>query len=498
MTTVHTGIRTLQNYVGGSFTSPSSARTLEVLNPASQQPLAMVPLSGAADVDSAVRAARDAFPSWRSKPVIARAQWLFSFRERLTEHADELARLVTTEMGKTIGDARAEVGRMIEMVELATAIPTTMQGRSLENVATNVDAETIRQPVGVCAAIVPFNFPAMVPFWFLPFAIACGNTFVLKPSEQVPLTQNRVFELIDDLDLPPGVVNLVNGDREVADAILEHPGIDAVSFVGSAKVARHVYERAAANGKRVQALGGAKNHMVVMPDAVVTKTVDGILSSAFGAAGQRCMAGSVVVTVGEAHDRLVPPLADAARELRVGDGLDENVAVGPVISCTARERIEGWIEKAAADGADVVVDGRGADADTAFVGPTILTNVSRDADILREEVFGPVLAIVRAETLEDAIDIVNSSSYGNGTSIFTESGAAVRRYRHDVEVGMIGVNIGVAAPVAFFPFSGWKDSFLGDLHAHGPDAVEFYTRKKTVTSRWFSDSAGGARLFGEH
>ncbi|HEX6460671.1 MAG TPA: CoA-acylating methylmalonate-semialdehyde dehydrogenase [Thermoleophilaceae bacterium] len=498
MTTVHTGIRTLQNYVGGNFTSPSSERALEVLNPATQQPLAMVPLSSASDLDQAVAAAREAFPAWRSKSTIARARWLFSLRELLSEHTDELARLVTTEMGKTLGDARAEVERMIEMVECACAIPTTMQGRNLENVATNVDAETYRQPVGVCAAIVPFNFPAMVPFWFLPFAIACGNTFVLKPSEQVPLTQNRVFELIDELDLPPGVVNLVNGDREVVDAILEHPGIDAVSFVGSAKVARHVYSRAAANGKRVQALGGAKNHMVVMPDAVVPKTVDGLISSAFGAAGQRCMAGSVVVTVGEAHDKLVPPLADATRELRVGDGLDENVAVGPVISCAARERIEGWIEKAAADGAEVVVDGRRADPDSAFVGPTILTNVSRDADILREEVFGPVLAIVRAETLEEAIDIVNSSSYGNGTSIFTESGAAVRRYRHDVEVGMVGVNIGVAAPVAFFPFSGWKDSFLGDLHAHGPDAVEFYTRKKTVTSRWFSDSAGGARLFGEH
>jgi malonate-semialdehyde dehydrogenase (acetylating)/methylmalonate-semialdehyde dehydrogenase len=498
MTSVQTGIRTIQNYVGGSFTTPSSERTLEVLNPATQETLALVPLSTAADLDQAVAAAREAFPAWRSKPVIERARWLFSLRERLTEHVDELARLVTTEMGKTIGDARAEVARMVEMVECACAIPTTMQGRNLENVATNVDAETIRQPVGVCAAIVPFNFPAMVPFWFLPFAIACGNTFVLKPSEQVPLTQNRVFELIDDLDLPPGVVNLVNGDREVADAILESPGIDAVSFVGSARVARHVYERAAANGKRVQALGGAKNHMVVMPDAVVGKTVDGILSSSFGAAGQRCMAGSVVVTVGEAHDKLISPLADATAALRVGDGLDENVAVGPVISCGARERIEGWIEKAAADGATVVVDGRGQEPGSSFVGPTILTDVQPGADILREEVFGPVLAIVHTDTLEDAIEVVNSSSYGNGTSIFTESGAAVRRYRHDVEVGMIGVNIGVAAPVAFFPFSGWKDSFLGDLHAHGPDAVEFYTRKKTVTSRWFSEAAGGARLFGEH
>jgi malonate-semialdehyde dehydrogenase (acetylating) / methylmalonate-semialdehyde dehydrogenase len=498
MTTAPTGTRTIQNYVGGSFTAPSSDRTLEVLNPATQEPLALVPLSSADDLEQAVAAARAALPGWRSKPVIERARWLFSLRERLNEHVDELARLVTTEMGKTIGDARAEVARMIEMVECACAIPTTMQGRNLENVATNVDAETIRQPVGVCAAIVPFNFPAMVPFWFLPFAIACGNTFVLKPSEQVPLTQNRVFELIDELDLPPGVVNLVNGDREVAEAILDSPGIDAVSFVGSAKVARHIYARAAAAGKRVQALGGAKNHIVVMPDAVIGKTVDGILSSAFGAAGQRCMAGSVVVTVGEAHERLIEPLASAARELRVGDGLDENVAVGPVISCASRERIEGWIEKATADGADVLVDGRGQEEGSAFVGPTIITGVRPGMDILSEEVFGPVLSIVQTETLEEAIALVNHSSYGNGTSIFTESGGAVRRYRHDVEVGMIGVNIGVAAPVSFFPFSGWKDSFLGDLHAHGPDAIEFYTRKKTVTSRWFSDSGAGARLFGEH
>jgi malonate-semialdehyde dehydrogenase (acetylating)/methylmalonate-semialdehyde dehydrogenase len=498
MSTLETDVRTIGNYVGGRWTAPDTDRLLDVVNPATQDVLARVPLSTANDLENAVAAAREAFPAWRSKSTIERARWLFSLRQRMTEHADELARLVTTEMGKTLADARAEVGRAIEMVECACAIPTTMQGRNLENVATNVDAETIRQPVGVCAAIVPFNFPAMVPFWFLPFAIACGNTFVLKPSEQVPLTQNRIFELIDELDLPPGVVNLVNGDREVADAILESPGIDAVSFVGSAKVARHVYERAAANGKRVQALGGAKNFMVVMPDAVMEKTVDGITSSAFGAAGQRCMAGSVVVTVGEAHAKLVGPLAEASRSLRVGDGLEDGVAVGPVISCASRERIEGWVEKAAADGATIEVDGRRDDADAAFIGPTILTGVRPGMDILNEEVFGPVLAIVQTETLEEAIEVVNSSRYGNGTSIFTESGAAVRRYRHDVEVGMVGVNIGVAAPVAFFPFSGWKDSFLGDLHAHGGDAVEFYTRKKTVTSRWFSESVEGARLFGEH
>jgi malonate-semialdehyde dehydrogenase (acetylating)/methylmalonate-semialdehyde dehydrogenase len=405
-------------------------------------------------------------------------------------------------MGKTIADATAEVARMIEMVEAACAIPTTMQGRILEDVSRNIDAETIRQPVGVCAAIVPFNFPAMVPFWFLPFAIACGNTFVLKPSEQVPLTQQIAFEELDALDLPAGVVNLVNGGREIVEGILSHPGIDAVSFVGSAPVARLVYEGAAKAGKRVQALGGAKNHMVVMPDAVIDKTVDGILGSAFGAAGQRCMAGSVVVTVGDAHEQLMGPLTEATRALHVGDGMDESSDVGPVISCAARDRIADWVARGLSDGATLVVDGRGVSGegiapDGAFLGPTILAEVTPDMAIAQEEVFGPVLCVIHAESLDQAIDIVNSSRFGNGTSIFTESGASVRRYRHEVEAGMIGVNIGVAAPVAFFPFSGWKDSFLGDLHAHGTDAVEFFTRKKTVTSRYFSSGQGSGSYFVE-
>jgi malonate-semialdehyde dehydrogenase (acetylating)/methylmalonate-semialdehyde dehydrogenase len=496
--TTETQVRVLQNYVGGHWTAPSSGRRLDVVNPATQEVLARVPLSGREDLEQAVSAARAAFPAWRSRSTIERARWLFSLREALVGEREELARLVVGEMGKTLADARAEVGRMIEMVEAATAVPTTMQGRVLENVASGVDCETIRQPVGVCAAIVPFNFPAMVPFWFLPFAIATGNTFVLKPSEQVPLTQNRVFEIIDGLELPAGVVNLVNGDKEVAQAILESPGIDAVSFVGSAPVAAHVYATAAAHGKRVQALGGAKNHMVVMPDAVIDRAVDGILASAFGAAGQRCMAGSVVVTVGEAGERLLGPLTDAARALKVGDGLDPEVAVGPVISVAARERIEGAIEAAAAAGATVAVDGRGVSGgEGAFVGPTILTGVRPEMDIVGHEVFGPVLTIIHAEDLTEAIEIVNASPFGNGTSIFTESGAAVRRYRHDVEAGMVGVNIGVAAPVAFFPFSGWKASFFGDVHAHGTDAVDFYTRKKTVTSRFFTEQAQ-EKLFGEH
>src|SRR6202042_3081578 len=498
-----TGVRTLENYVNGGWVAAGGATgELDVINPASGEVLVRVPLSGAADLDAAVRAARAALPSWRGVSVIARSRKLFELRERLLSRREDLATSVTTEMGKTIVDARAEVARMIEMVEAAGGIPTTMQGRILEDVSGGIDALTIRQPVGVCAAIVPFNFPAMVPFWFLPFAIACGNTFVLKPSEQVPLTQQIAFEELDALELPPGVVNLVNGGRDVVEAILDHPGIDAVSFVGSAPVARLVYERAAKAGKRGQALGGAKNHMVVMPDAVIDKTVDAVIGSAFGAAGQRCMAGSVVVTVGDAHEQLIGPLLAATGSLRVGDGLDEHVDVGPVISCDARDRIDDWIERAIGAGARVLLDGRspsdeGLSPNGAFTAPTILDGVTPEMEIAKEEVFGPVLCVIAVESLDQAIETVNASRFGNGTSIFTESGASVRHYRHQVEAGMIGVNIGVAAPVAFFPFSGWKDSFLGDLHAHGTDAVDFYTRKKTVTSRWFSSGQGSGSYFVE-
>ena len=497
-----TNVRLLENYVGGAWTPASGAEALDVTNPATGETLARVPLSSAADLDAAVTAAREALPAWRGVSVIERGRRMFALRAGLDARREELARSVTTEMGKTIADARAEVARMIEMVEAACAVPTTMQGRIIEDVSRNVDAETVRQPVGVCAAIVPFNFPAMVPFWFLPFAIACGNTFVLKPSEQVPLTQQIAFEVLDTLELPPGVVNLVNGGREVVEGILDHPGIDAVSFVGSAPVARIVYERAAKTKKRVQALGGAKNHMVVMPDAVIDKTVPGIIGSAFGAAGQRCMAGSVVVTVAEAHDKLMAPLCEATEALRIGDGNDESTEVGPVVSCSARDRIREAIDRGVSDGAELAVDGRAPsgealDPDGAYVGPTILDGVDPGSEMVREEIFGPVLSVVHVETLDEAIDVVNASRFGNGTSIFTESGASVRRYRHEVEAGMIGVNIGVAAPVAFFPFSGWKDSFLGDLHAHGPDAVDFFTRKKTVTSRWFSSGQGSGAYFVE-
>jgi malonate-semialdehyde dehydrogenase (acetylating)/methylmalonate-semialdehyde dehydrogenase len=485
--------RVLDNFVGGRWVPATTGELFDVTNPATGELLARAPLSGREDVEAAVAAARAALPGWRAVSVIKRAQLLFALREAMTVRAEELAASVTREMGKTIGDARAEVERAIEMVEAATAVPQTMQGRNLEGVATNVDCETIRQPVGVCAAITPFNFPAMVPFWFLPFAIATGNTFILKPSEQDPITQTIVFEILEALELPPGVANLVNGAHDVVNAILDSPGIDAVSFVGSAKVARHVYERAAAHGKRVQALGGAKNHMVVMPDAVIGKTAENIIASAFGAAGQRCMAGSVLVAVGGAWKALRPELVARTTALTVGDPSVERVDVGPLISPAACSRIEGEIQAALDAGASLALDGRspdGARDGGGYLGPTILENVAPDSDAVREEIFGPVLCVLEADTLGEAIGLVNASRYGNGSSIFTESGAAARRYRSEVQAGMIGVNIGVAAPVAFFPFSGWKGSFFGDIHAHGQDAVDFYTRKKTITSRWFSEPAG--------
>jgi len=483
------GTRVLSNYVGGEWVA-SSGEQLDVVNPATGAVLARVPLSTREELDAAARVAREAFGLWRKRSVIERARWLYDVRQAFGERQDEIAATITREMGKTLPDAFAEVGRAIESIEAACGVPTMMQGKILEGVATAVDCETIRQPVGVVGCIVPFNFPAMVPFWFLPFAVACGNAFVLKPSEQVPMTQALMWEIMDGVGgLPKGVMNLVNGSADVVNAMLDSPAIDAISFVGSARTAQYVYERAAAAGKRVQALGGAKNHMVVMPDAVMDKAADNIIGSAFGAAGQRCMAGSVVVCVADAKRALLDELVPRVEALTVGDGMAKGTNVGPVVSCAARDRIGGMVEAGLAEGATLLVDGRspaGLAADGAYVGPTILDDVTPSMSVAQEEIFGPVLSVIHAGSLDEAIEIVNASRYGNGTSIFTESGAAVRTFRADVEVGMIGVNVGVAAPVGFFPFTGWKASFLGDLHAQAGDAVDFYTRKKTVTSRWYS------------
>ncbi|MBS1879787.1 MAG: CoA-acylating methylmalonate-semialdehyde dehydrogenase [Actinobacteria bacterium] len=486
--TVPTDVADLRNLVGGEWVSAAASERLDDVDPATGDVLARVPLSNAADVDAAVAAARAALPAWRATSPLLRARALMRLRDELTAHREEIAELVTLDMGKTLPDASAEVGRGIESVEAATAIPHLLKGENLEGVAGGLDVEMVRQPVGVVGAITPFNFPAMIPLWFLPFAIGCGNTFVLKPSEQDPRPSQRIAELIAGIEeIPPGVVNLVHGGRGAVEALLDHPGVDAISFVGSAKTARIIASRAAQTGKRVQALGGAKNSMVVMPDADPKLTASGVLGSAFGAAGQRCLAGSVAVLVGSEAEqqRNLDLIVDAARELRVGAGIAAETDVCPLVSVGARERVEAEIEAALAEGAELALDGRrdggGAGAE---LGPTVLDRLPEGSRALREELFGPVLAIKRVPDLAAAIAWSNESRYGNSAIIFTESGGAAREFRYSIEAGMVGVNVGVAAPIAWFPFSGWKDSIDGDLHANGTDAVEFYTRKKVVTSRW--------------
>ena len=481
--------RLIGNYVGGEFVEVDASRErLDDRNPATGELLARVPMSGSAEVDAAVSAARAALPAWRATSPLVRARAVMKLRDVLDAHREELARIVTTDMGKTFDDAFGEVGRGIESVEHACSIPVLMKGENLEGIATGVDVELVRQPVGVVAAITPFNFPAMIPLWFLPYAIACGNTFVLKPSEQDPLASIRIMELIDGIDeIPPGVVNLVNGGRDCVEALLDHDGVDAVSFVGSAATARIIASRCAENGKRCQALGGAKNSMVLMPDADPDLMVQGVLGSAFGAAGQRCLAGSIAVLVGtpEEQQRTLDLVTAAASKLTTGDGADPATDVCPVVSPAARERIEAEIAKAEADGCEIVLDGRrGGGAAGAELAPTIIDGAGPDHSVIREELFGPVLALTRAANLDEALAFVNTSRYGNASVIFTSNGGHARAYRFGVEAGMIGVNVGVAAPIAWFPFSGWKDSIDGDLHANGEDAVRFYTRTKVVTSRW--------------
>jgi malonate-semialdehyde dehydrogenase (acetylating) / methylmalonate-semialdehyde dehydrogenase len=487
--TVDAEPRVLRNFVGGEWVDAHPDATLiDDLDPASGQLLARVPLSRAADVDRAAAAAAAAQPAWRAVAPQVRARAVRELGRVLDAHRDELAALVTRDMGKTTADAAGEVGRGIESIEAASAIPHLLKGENLEGVASGVDVEMVRQPVGVVGAITPFNFPVMIPLWFLPFAVACGNAFVLKPSEQDPLPSVRIFELIEEHEIfPPGVVNLVHGGRDAVNGLLECDQVDAISFVGSAATARCVCASAAEHGKRVQALGGAKNSMVAMPDADPKLLAAGVTSSAFGAAGQRCLAGSLLLLVGtaEEQDRTLATVVEATAALSVGPGGDAGTDVCPLVSVAARERVEGDVEQALAAGAAAVLDGRGENgAGGAELGPTILDGVAADARAAREELFGPVLVVQRVADVEAAIELVNSSRYGNASVIFTASGAAARAYRYGVEAGMVGVNIGVPAPIAWFPFSGWKDSIDGDLHANGNDAVEFYTRKKVVTSRW--------------
>jgi malonate-semialdehyde dehydrogenase (acetylating)/methylmalonate-semialdehyde dehydrogenase len=480
--------RRLRNYVGGDWVEPS-CEWLEDVNPATGELTGLIPLSGAGDVDGAVAAARAAQPAWRAVAPQRRARAVMALREALWASRDELARLVTEDMGKTLDDASGEVLRGIESTEAACAIPHLLKGEGLEGVAVGVDVDLVRQPVGVVGAITPFNFPVMIPLWFLPFAIACGNTFVLKPSERDPRPSERIFELIDGIDeIPAGVCNLVHGAHDAVNGLLDHPDVDAISFVGQATTARYVAERSAATGKRCQALGGAKNSLVVMPDADLKTAVPAIMGSAFGAAGQRCLAGSVAVLVGDRarQDEVREALVSAAASLRIGPGADAETDVCPLVGPDARGRIADALDRAGAAEVEIVLDGREADSGPAgtILGPTIVEASDPESEVAREELFGPLLTLVRADDLDGALAFANGSRYGNAGSIFTSSGDAARRYRYGMEAGMLGVNIGVAAPVAWFPFSGWKDSLEGDLHANGRDAVEFYTRKKVVTSRW--------------
>jgi malonate-semialdehyde dehydrogenase (acetylating)/methylmalonate-semialdehyde dehydrogenase len=479
----------LKNYIEGEWVESSSEERLEVRNPASDELIAHVPLSTEEEAKRAVEAAQGAFEEWRETTPYARARYMFRLKNLMEEHFEELARGIVREHGKIIDEARGEIRRGIENVEVAAGVPSLMMGYNMEDVSHGIDEDCIYQPAGVFCCVAPFNFPNMVPMWFLPYAVACGNTYVVKPSELCPMSMQLMFELFDELDLPPGVVNLVNGDKRVVETMLEHPDMKGLSFVGSTPVGRRLYALSAANGKRAQCQAGAKNCLVIMPDAVLDKTVASILTSAFGTAGQRCLAGALVVTVGDAHDSLMEKLLDAASKIRVGDGMDESVQMGPVVSKEALARIEGYIEKGIEEGASLVLDGRGVEVDGSgdgyFIGPTIFTDVASEMAIAREEIFGPVLGVIHVDDFDQAVEVIHDSPYGNAASIFTESGKWAREFKYRVQAGNIGVNIGIAAPIASFPFSGMKDSFFGDLHGQGRDAIEFFTDRKVVISRWF-------------
>jgi malonate-semialdehyde dehydrogenase (acetylating)/methylmalonate-semialdehyde dehydrogenase len=478
----------ISNYIGGQWTKSSATESQRVINPATQESLAEIPLSTSQDVASAVEAAAAAFPEWRRTPPEERIQPLFKLKQLLEDHLDEICCIITKENGKTLAESKGEMRRAIENVEVACGIPILMQGYNLEDVARGIDETMIRQPLGVVAAITPFNFPGMIPFWFLPYAVATGNTFILKPSERVPLTMRYAFDLLQRAGFPKGVLNLVNGGKSVVDALLDHPKIRAISFVGSTPIAKYVYARAAANGKRAQCQGGAKNPVIILPDADMESATQIISDSAFGCAGQRCLAVSVAVAVGDAQKTFRDAIADNASKLRVGDGLDQNIQMGPVITPQSKTRIEDLIARGAKEGAKVLVDGRNskiANRESGnFIRPTILEGLPASSELANTEIFGPVLSLIHANDMDDALAMLERNPFGNQASLFTSSGAAARRFRYEAQAGNIGINIGVAAPMAYFPFTGWKDSFFGDLHGQGRDSVEFYTDKKVVVERW--------------
>ncbi len=478
----------LLNYINGEWQSSSSHQYLNVTNPATTEVIARVPISPGTDVDEAVGHAAGAFEAWRRTPVTERVEYLFKLRNLLEENIQEMARIMTQECGKTYAESLGELRRGIENVEVACGTASLMQGYNNEDIATGIDEHMFRQPLGVVAAITPFNFPGMIPLWFLPYAVACGNCFILKPSERVPMTSNRLFELLKQIGLPRGVVQLVNGDRETVEALLDHPTIRAISFVGSTPVAKQVYSRASASGKRAQCQGGARNTVIIMPDADLEMTTKVVADSAFGCAGQRCLATSVAITVGEARGPFTEAITAAAASRRVGYGLDDGVEMGPVITAESKTRIESLIELGQRDGAKLLLDQHDKVVtkyeEGYFVFPTILENMDPSSEIAGTEIFGPVLSLLHAETIDDAIAIANKTRYGNMACLFTSSGGAARQFRYEVDAGNIGINVGVAAPMAFFPFSGWKESFFGDLHAQGRHGVEFYTQTKVVVERW--------------
>jgi malonate-semialdehyde dehydrogenase (acetylating)/methylmalonate-semialdehyde dehydrogenase len=483
-------VELFENFVGGNRIAVEAEEKLEVPDPATGELLGQVPLSSTSDVDRAVGAAHEAFKEWREEPVTRRARRMFRLQALLEDHLDELCELATRENGKHVEESEAEIRRGIEVVELAASMTTLMKGETLDQVSRGVDVALYREPLGVVTAVTPFNFPMMIPLWFAPLAIATGNTFILKPSQRTPLSALRLAELFKEAGFPDGVFNVAHGARETVEALIDHPQVRAISSVGSSTAAKNIYTRAAERGKRVQALGGAKNHLVVMPDADLDLAAPGVFSSAFSNGGQRCLAGSVGIAVGDIGDELVERLAGVAREARVGSGLDRgtdaDTSITPVTTPEAKERIAGWISRGEEEGARLVVDGRGDYGEDGgfFLGATIFDNVTPEMEIAKEEIFGPVLTVERMEDLDQAIQAINKSRYGNAAGIFTRDGAAARKFRREVECGMIGVNISVPAPVAYFPFTGWKDSFFGDLHATGRDGVEFYTERKVVIERW--------------
>ena len=479
----------LKNYIGGKWVGSASKETIDVINPATGEVLAKVPSGEATpgDVEKAVQAAHEAYLQWKDVSVLKRIQPLFKLKQLLEENANDIARLITMESGKTLAESIGEVQRAIENVEVAAAAPMLMQSEFLENITTGIDEYMIRQPLGVTACIAPFNFPAMISFWFLPYSIACGNSMIIKPSEKVPLTMMKIFELIDQLDIPEGLINLVHGGKESVDAVLDHPKIKSVSFVGSTPVAKYIYARAAANGKRVQAQGGAKNPVVILPDADIDMTSQIITDSVYGCAGQRCLAASVVIAVND-NSKIRDSLYASAKARTVGYGLDKGVEMGPVISKESKKRIESLIAQGESEGGSVILDGRNASIKDYeqgnFIQPTIIENVPVEGELIKTEIFGPVMSLLHMKTVEDAIAFINSGRYGNMACLFTSSGSSARKFRNQVMAGNIGINIGVAAPMAQFPFSGWKDSFFGDLHGQGKHAIEFFTQTKVVIERW--------------